>query len=37
MAILKALKYKPCLGFQACQKKLWNLLTLLIQFTDQQK
>ena len=29
MAILKALKYKPCLSFQACEKKLWNLLTQL--------
>ena len=35
MAILKALKYKSWLGLQACQKKLWNLLTLLIQFTDE--
>ena len=34
---IKALKYKSCLSFRTCQKKkLLNLLTQLIQFTDQQ-
>ena len=33
---IKALKYKSCLSFPACQKKMLNLLTQLLQFTDQQ-
>ena len=33
---IKALKYKSCLSFRTCQKKFLNLLTQLIQFTDQQ-
>ena len=33
---IKALKYKSCLSFPVCQKKLLNLLTQLVKFTDQQ-
>ena len=33
---IKALKYKSCLSFPACQKKLLNFLTQLMQFTDQE-
>ena len=33
---IKAFKYKSCFSFRACQKTLLNLLTQLIQFTDQQ-
>ena len=33
---IKALKYKSCISFRTCQKKLLNLLNQLKQFTDQQ-
>ena len=33
---IKALKYKSSLRFRTCQKKLLNLLTQLMQFTDQE-
>ena len=32
---IKAFKYESCLSFRTCQKKFLNLLTQLIQFTDQ--